>query len=74
MSRYSFVDEWFVPAPRSGCTSFCPAQVRKPLVRHLAPVLRPVFAWNHRWAMRRGQERILALVADGPRERAVSAG
>ncbi len=34
--------------------------VRKPLVRHLTPLLRPLFAWNHRWAMRRGQERIVA--------------
>ncbi len=33
--------------------------VRKPLVRHLTPLLRPLFAWNHRWAMRRGQERIV---------------
>ncbi len=34
--------------------------VRKPLVRHLTPLLRPLFAWNHRGAMRRGQERIVA--------------
>ena len=33
--------------------------VRKPLVRRLTPLLRPLFAWNHRWAMRRGQERIV---------------
>jgi hypothetical protein len=26
----------------------------RPLFRVLAPVLRPVFAWNHRWAMARG--------------------
>lgn len=37
--------------------------VRKPLVRHLTPLLRPLFAWNHRWAMRKGQERIVELVA-----------
>jgi hypothetical protein len=37
--------------------------VRKPLVRHLSPLLRPIFAWNHRWAMQRGQERIAALLA-----------
>ena len=30
--------------------------VRKPLLRALAPLLRPVFAANHRWAMRRGEE------------------
>jgi uncharacterized protein YndB with AHSA1/START domain len=39
--------------------------VRKPLVRHLTPLLRPLFAWNHRWAMRRGQERIVALLGSG---------
>ena len=32
--------------------------VRKPLVRHLTPLLRPLFRWNHRWAMERGQEQI----------------
>jgi uncharacterized protein YndB with AHSA1/START domain len=37
-------------------------EVRKPLVRHLTPLLRPIFAWNHRWAMARGQERIIAAV------------
>jgi hypothetical protein len=28
----------------------------RPLFRLLAPVLAPVFAWNHRWAMARGEE------------------
>jgi hypothetical protein len=27
----------------------------RPLFRILAPVLRPAFAWNHRWAMARGE-------------------
>ena len=27
----------------------------KPLLRHLSPVLKPVFAANHRWAMRQGE-------------------
>lgn len=27
----------------------------RPLFRRLAPVLGPVFAWNHRWAMARGE-------------------
>jgi hypothetical protein len=27
----------------------------RPLFRILAPVLRPVFAWNHRWAMAQGE-------------------
>lgn len=29
---------------------------RKPLLRLLSPVARPVFVANHRWAMRRGEE------------------
>lgn len=28
----------------------------RPLFRILSPVLAPIFAWNHRWAMARGQE------------------
>jgi hypothetical protein len=28
----------------------------KPLLKWLSPVLKPLFAWNHRWAMARGQE------------------
>ena len=44
-------------------------EVRKPLVRHLTSILRPIFAWNHRWAMARGQERIVAaLELREPRE------
>jgi uncharacterized protein YndB with AHSA1/START domain len=39
-------------------------EVRKPLVRRLTPLLRPLFAWNHRWAMRRGEERIVGLLGD----------
>jgi uncharacterized protein YndB with AHSA1/START domain len=38
-------------------------EVRKPVVRYLTPVLRPLFAWNHRWAMNRGRERISALLS-----------
>ena len=41
-------------------------EVRKGLVRHLTPVLRPLFAWNHRWAMARGLESITALAARQP--------
>lgn len=31
-------------------------QANKPLLRKLTPVLRPVFALNHHWAMRMGQK------------------
>jgi len=40
--------------------------VRKPLVRHLTPVLRPVFRWNHSWAMKRGEQRMQALLDSAP--------
>ena len=30
--------------------------VRKPLIVYLTPILRPIFAANHRWAMARGRE------------------
>jgi hypothetical protein len=31
---------------------------RKPLIRALTPVLRPVFRFNHNWCMRRGEESV----------------
>jgi hypothetical protein len=43
-------------------------RVEKPLVKYLTPVLRPVFRWNHGWAMQRGQEGLDGLLADGGRE------
>jgi hypothetical protein len=45
-------------------------EVTKPLVRYLTPVLRPIFAKNHYWAMDRGQEGILRLIEE--RRRVVS--
>ncbi len=30
--------------------------VHKPLVRYLSPIVKPLFAFNHRWAMARGEE------------------
>ena len=27
----------------------------KPILRLLSPLLAPVFAWNHRWAMAKGE-------------------
>lgn len=37
--------------------------VDKPLLRALAPVLWPVFAANHRWAMKKGEEGLRAELA-----------
>ena len=28
----------------------------KPLLKYLSPLFRPLFEWNHRWAMSRGEE------------------
>lgn len=36
--------------------------VRKPLVRNLTPILRPLFRWNHSWAMRHGERRMRELL------------
>jgi uncharacterized protein YndB with AHSA1/START domain len=38
--------------------------VNKSFVKSLTPVLRPLFRSNHNWTMKRGQERILAYLAD----------
>jgi hypothetical protein len=32
----------------------------KPLLKYLSPLLRPLFEWNHRWAMSRGEESLRA--------------
>jgi uncharacterized protein YndB with AHSA1/START domain len=39
--------------------------VNKSFVKSLTPVLRPLFRSNHNWTMKRGQERILAYLAEG---------
>ena len=41
--------------------------VEKPIVKHLTPVLRPLFASNHYWTMRRGQEHIVEYLREGGR-------
>lgn len=33
---------------------------RKPVIRLLSPLLKPVFAWNHRWTMQVGEKALLA--------------
>lgn len=35
-------------------------EAQKPLIRRLTWLLRPVFAWNHRWAMRQGEQGLAA--------------
>jgi hypothetical protein len=36
-------------------------RVEKPGVKQLSPVLKPLFRWNHGWAMTRGQRGVNAL-------------
>jgi len=38
-------------------------RVEKPGVKQLSPVLKPLFRWNHRWAMERGERGVNALFA-----------
>ena len=42
--------------------------VNKPIVRILSPLLRPLFAWNHHWTMRRGEEALNRELARRRRE------
>ena len=37
-------------------------RVEKPGVKQLSPVLKPLFRWNHRWAMKRGEQGVNALL------------
>ena len=39
--------------------------VEKPGVKQLSPVLKPLFRWNHRWAMKRGERGANALFERG---------
>jgi Polyketide cyclase / dehydrase and lipid transport len=45
-------------------------RVEKAGVKQLSPVLKPLFRWNHRWAMNRGERGVNALFANA----AASAG
>ena len=59
----------------SGSWSFEPAEggtnavfefrprVEKPGVKQLSTILKPLFRWNHRWAMERGERGVNALFA-----------
>jgi len=37
--------------------------VERPILRLLAPLLRPAFAWNHRWTTPRGEAGLKAFLA-----------
>jgi len=38
-------------------------RAEKPLIRLLSPLLKPVFTWNHQWAMAVGYERLIEELA-----------
>jgi hypothetical protein len=39
----------------------------KPVIRLFSPVVKPLFAWNHRWTMTRGEAALLrSLQANAP--------
>jgi uncharacterized protein YndB with AHSA1/START domain len=40
-------------------------QVERPLLKLMAPVLRPAFAWNHRWTTPRGEAGLRRYLAQG---------
>ena len=51
--------QWTLRPIDSTCTSVdyvWAITASKPLVKYLSPLLRPMFAANHRWAMARGEE------------------
>jgi len=50
--------EWFLEPRRGGTQVRLDWEVdaEKPLLRSLSPILKPLFRWNHGWAMRRAME------------------
>jgi hypothetical protein len=46
-------------------------RVEKAGVKQLSPILKPLFRWNHRWAMERGERGVNALFAHAHGEAAV---
>lgn len=58
------VGEWTLEQAQGGTRAtldWRPA-IEKPLVKYLTPLLRPLFRANHTWAMRRGEEGIVAYM------------
>jgi Polyketide cyclase / dehydrase and lipid transport len=39
-------------------------KVEKPIVKLLSPVLKPVFEWNHHWAMNRGEKQLAEYLSN----------
>lgn len=56
--------------PVADITYVWEVRAERPILRILSPVLKPLFAWNHRWAMAKGLDGLKAEIA---RRRAVAA-
>lgn len=39
----------------------------KPVIRLFSPILKPIFAWNHRWTMKKGEAALKRLMAGNHR-------
>jgi hypothetical protein len=63
-----FVGVWRASlSPQSGGTHVeidWRVTVDKPLIRFLSPVLKPLFAWNHRWTTPRGEAGLRAYLRE----------
>ena len=57
----------FTPAAEGTSVTFeFEPLIEKRVVKYLSPFVRPVFLWNHGWAMKRGQEGLAAHFAGQP--------
>jgi len=43
-------------------------QADKPILRIFSPLLKPMFAWNHRWCMVKGEAALIRLLANAVHE------
>lgn len=59
---------WVRDLSENGASALCEWQVlvEQPLIRAFSPVLRPIFAWNHRWVMRQGEKGLTVLARRDP--------
>jgi hypothetical protein len=58
--------EWSFAADGSDCAITFDWRIRadKPLLKYLSFVMRPLFGWNHRWAMAKGEESLKIELAN----------
>jgi hypothetical protein len=49
-------------------------RAKKPVIRLLSPVIKPVFEWNHRWVMRTGEAALKRLLSNHSNDLPQAAG